>query len=63
MLEMEFFVEIFLFTYAENDLRKDILCAVIQNSTIPVTYMKGPVFTFFSVFAVSKIVLSLIFYR
>ena len=59
MLEMEFFVEIFLFTYAENDLRKDILCVVIQNSTIPVTY-KGPVF-FFSIFAVSKIVLSLIF--
>ena len=30
-----------------------------QNSTIPVTY-KGPVF-FFSIFAVSKIVLALIF--
>ena len=48
MLEMEFFVEIFLFTYAENDLRKDILCVVIQNSTIPVRY-KGPVFFFFNI--------------
>ena len=50
---MEFFVEIFL-------PKEDILCAVIQNSTIPVRY-KGPVFFFFSIFAVSKIVLSLIF--